>query len=80
MAKRLSQAQVLARFNEIHGDKYDYSRVNYVNAKTKIEIRCKEHDVWFHQPPDEHKRRKACPECKAEQHRANADKRKLTFD
>jgi len=70
----------IVKFNAIHGDKYDYSRVNYVNAKTKIEIRCKEHDVWFHQTPEGHKRRKACPECKAEQYQANADKLKITFD
>ncbi len=64
MAKRLSQAQVLARFNEIHGDKYDYSRVNYVNARTKVEIRCKEHDVWFQQSVTHHERkRNKCFKC-----------------
>jgi len=27
----------------IHGDRYDYSKVNYVNAKTHITIICREH-------------------------------------
>ena len=26
---------------KIHGDRYDYSNVNYINAKTKINIICK---------------------------------------
>ena len=28
---------------KIHGDKYDYSKVKYVNARTKVFIICPEH-------------------------------------
>jgi len=64
-----------------HDDFYDYSRVNYIDAKTKIEIRCKKHDVWFNQTPDKHRSQKfSCPECQSQRHKASVDKRRLTFD
>jgi hypothetical protein len=30
---------------KIHGDRYDYYNVNYINSKTKIKIICKIHAV-----------------------------------
>ncbi len=47
----------------IHENKYDYSKVNYVNADIKITIICKEHGD-FEQIPDFHLNRKSgCPKC-----------------
>ena len=46
----------------VHGDKYDYSLVNYTNAKTKIEIICKEHGI-FSQIPYNHLSGKGCKIC-----------------
>ena len=50
----------LEQFNEkaiiIHGDKYDYSKVEYINNSTNIKIRCIEHDIWFEQMPSNHLR------------------------
>ena len=46
----------------VHGDKYDYSLVNYTNAKTKIEITCKEHGI-FTQIPYNHLSGKGCKIC-----------------
>lgn len=47
-----------------HGDKYDYSHVNYINSRTKIEIFCKEHDRIFYQIPNNHiQGRTGCTEC-----------------
>jgi len=40
MSRKLSQKEILERFKKVHGDKYDYSLVEYVNAKTKIKIIC----------------------------------------
>lgn len=45
-----------------HGDKYDYSESNYVNAKTKIKIICKKHGL-FEQIPRTHIRGYDCPKC-----------------
>lgn len=47
---------------EIHNDKYDYSKVNYTNAKTKVEIICPEHGS-FSQTPDSHLQKQGCPIC-----------------
>lgn len=48
----------------IHGDKYDYSRVVYINAITPVEIICKTHNKSFWQTPHTHITGKGgCPEC-----------------
>lgn len=49
--------------NKIHRNKYDYSLVEYVNAKTKVKILCKEHGV-FEQEADSHVRGHGCKKCK----------------
>jgi len=78
---RLTQAEWETASRQKHDDFYDYSRVNYIDAKTKIEIRCKKHDVWFNQTPDKHKSQKfSCPECQSQRHKASVDKRRLTFE
>ncbi len=45
-----------------HGDKYDYSKVNYINANTKINIICKEHGE-FTQTPGSHLVGRGCMKC-----------------
>ena len=47
---------------KIHGITYDYSLVEYVNAKTKIKIICKEHGI-FEQLPNSHLFGKGCSIC-----------------
>ena len=46
----------------IHGDKYDYSKVNYIDSKTKIIIMCKIHGE-FQQGPNKHLQKQGCPKC-----------------
>ena len=52
--------EVIEQFREIHGDKYGYSKVNYINNRTKVTIICPEHGE-FEQSPSEHKRGRGCP-------------------
>ena len=47
---------------KVHGDKYDYSLVDYINVKTKIKIICKIHGV-FEQSPNGHLCGRGCNEC-----------------
>ncbi len=47
---------------KIHGDKYDYSLVNYINNKTKVEIICSEHGI-FKQRPNDHLTGYGCSFC-----------------
>jgi len=47
----------------VHGDKYDYSKSEYVRAKDKIIIICSEHGEFL-KSPDKHIRGKqGCPKC-----------------
>lgn len=46
----------------IHGGKYDYSKVNYANNRTKVCIICPEHGE-FYQTPDGHLSGRGCPKC-----------------
>ena len=46
----------------VHGDKYDYSQVVYVNNKTKVKIVCFKHGV-FKQKPADHLQNHGCKIC-----------------
>jgi len=59
---RLSLSDFIKKANEVHKDKYDYSKVNYVNAQTKIYINCPEHGEFW-QTPNKHLQGKGCPKC-----------------
>ena len=49
---------------QIHGDKYDYSLVDYKNCDTKVKIFCKKHNFIFEQTPYCHNNMKqGCPKC-----------------
>lgn len=51
--KRMSQEDFINKAIEIHGDKYDYSKVKYITVQTKITIICLKHGE-FEQSPDNH--------------------------
>jgi len=51
------------RAREVHGYRYDYSKVKYITAKTKIEIICKKHGSFL-QTPDKHLGNRNCPKCR----------------
>ena len=60
--RKKSLKEILERFIEVHGDKYDYSKVNYVNIKTKVCIICPEHGEFW-QSSENHLKGKGCPSC-----------------
>ena len=62
MSKRLTTEQFIERAKATHGDKYDYSKVEYVNSQTKVKIDCPIHDE-FEQTPKGHMRGNGCPTC-----------------
>lgn len=62
--KRLTTEQFINKSISIHGDRYDYSMVKYINSKTKVEIICKEHGVFLQLPTDHCGKLKCgCPNC-----------------
>lgn len=44
--KTLTTLKFIEKARGIHGDKYDYSLVNYKNNKTKVDIICPAHGKW----------------------------------
>lgn len=73
-AKRNKGAQFVERAKAIHGDKYDYSLVNYKTCKDRVEIICNKCGKHFTQTPDNHiNLQRGCPFCGAE-----SSKEKLT--
>ena len=58
-----SNEKFIQKSIEIHGNKYDYSKVDYVNSNTKVIIICKEHGD-FEQTPNSHTYGKGCMKCR----------------
>lgn len=54
--------EFVSRCKDIHGDTYDYSKVEYLNNSTKIEIVCRKHGS-FSQTPASHLCGNGCPAC-----------------
>ena len=62
-SKPFTTEQYIERAKLTHGDKYNYSFVEYKNAKTKIKIKCNKCGNIFEQNPDSHLRGCDCPKC-----------------
>jgi len=54
--------QAIEKFKKIHGNKYDYSLVNYIDSKTKIQVVCNLHGI-FNITPANHINNKGCKLC-----------------
>ena len=70
--KKKTREQFIIEAKKIHGDKYDYSLVDYVGTDSKVRIICPVHGV-FEQTPYNHMKGHGCPEC------AGVRKSKKTF-
>ena len=66
---RYTREKFIEMAKKVHGDKYDYSNVDYKNSQTKVAIICHEKNVLgnehgvFWQKPDSHLRGHKCPYC-----------------
>ena len=62
MLKKLTTNEFIEKAHKVHGDKYDYSKVEYINTMTKVCIICPTHgDFW--QTPNNHLKGKGCAKC-----------------
>jgi hypothetical protein len=59
---RSNREAFIVKARRIHGNKYDYSQVEYVNAHTKVKIGCAEHG-FFEQTPHNHLIGHECAKC-----------------
>ena len=55
----------IEKARKIHGDKYDYKLINYINNRLKIKIICPIHGI-FEQTPKDHLNGCGCPLCFSE--------------
>jgi uncharacterized protein with PIN domain len=60
--KKLTNEMFIDRCNEIYTNKYDYSKTNYINKRTKVKIICPIHGE-FEQLAANHMKGQGCPEC-----------------
>ena len=61
-AQRDTLQNFIYKSNLIHSNQYDYSKVEYVNSKTKVCIICPKHgEFWM--KPDNHIGGQGCPHC-----------------
>lgn len=61
---RLGTEEFIKKSHLTHGqDKYDYSRVQYINAHTKVEILCDFHGPFWQSPNKHANQKNGCPQC-----------------
>ena len=50
MSKKLTTEEFIEKSKEVHNEKYDYSKVNYINNRTKVCIICPIHGEFLQRP------------------------------
>lgn len=65
MAKKLNLEIFIEKAKNIHGDRYDYSNVNYITSKINVNISCSKHGI-FNQAPSDHIKGRGCIKCSNE--------------
>lgn len=70
--------QVLQEFREVHGDRFDYSLVEYKSTMQKVVIVCPDHGA-FEQTPLAHLRGQGCPQCGAKRRARSSRKTTKQF-
>lgn len=61
--KKMTTEEFIKKSQKIHGNKYDYSKVNYINSQTKVCIICPIHGEFYVSPAN-HLRERGCPKCR----------------
>lgn len=62
VGKKITKTEYINKANLKHNNRYDYTKTEYINAKTKIDVICKEHGI-FTQSPQKHINGQGCPKC-----------------
>lgn len=57
-----TKEQFIAKAKEVHGEKYNYDKVDYINARQHVCIICPYHGSFL-QSPDAHSGGSGCPKC-----------------
>jgi hypothetical protein len=76
---RKTSEQFIEEARKVHGDKYDYSLVEYIQREAKVNIFCKKHQRYFLQIPKDHLHGVGCPDCGFESSNLRRKKTKEEF-
>lgn len=63
MAKKKTTLEFIEDARKVHGDKYDYSLVEYVNWETKVKVNCNLCKRVFEISPNNHTKGRGCKQC-----------------
>jgi len=63
--KKSTKEEFVKKAIDIHNGEYDYSLVDYINSKTKINIICPKHGIFI-QKPNDHLSGYGCKKCQYE--------------
>ena len=74
--RKLTTEKFIEKAKNIHGYKYDYSKVKYINTSSKVCIICPEHGEFW-QTPNAHLSGQSCPKCG---NKKISDKKKKTLE
>ena len=64
MSKKLTKEELIAKAQQIHGNKYDYSKFNYINARTPSIVICPIHGKFMVSMDNHVNKKSSCPYCK----------------
>ena len=62
--KKLTTKEFIEKAEIVHGNRYDYSLVEYINASKKVKIICKEHGVFKQNLIKHVSAKQGCPKCR----------------
>ena len=62
MSKRLTQDEFIARCIDVHGYKFSFEKVKYIDYNTQVELICDDHGSFW-QLPSNFLRGTKCPQC-----------------
>lgn len=63
--QKLTKEQFLINAKKVHGDYYDYSKVEVIDYNTKVCIICPEHGEFWQSPRNHYSKGNGCPKCSA---------------
>lgn len=63
MSERTTKHTFLKRAKEVHGNKYDYSKVKYTTTEARVIIICPEHGEFDLRPRAHYADKRGCPKC-----------------
>ena len=63
MTRKFTTKEFIKKVNKIHKNRYDYSKVEYLNNNTKVLISCNKCRRKFLQVPGSHLMGIGCPSC-----------------